>query len=490
LDERSLLEIALLVASCLIASSFAASIDYAGSTVDGASWNRPETEYLSNGTLSCTIPATPLNVKFQVFNATIASPTVLRMIAMFDVDFRSDAEVLIYSALLFNPATPCAGLVYSAKSTGGSPPIYEYIQVPVPGEYTVVITSENEGGEGLFAINANLPEAMGSTFNTSRTWAPINTDETTDCTDASTSEVVNYQTFTWTQNTTGVFDFEVLLFNPLISDLDASIALYNGVFPNTTSAESTACDGSFIIGTITTGSASGYATLQSIALTSNQTYTLVVSARETNQTGTFVVFVGPTVWGDTSDSNQTFVSPSVPSTGTTPNCTLTTNLKRYQNVVFLATQPVYIIDTGSDSSYDTAVFLFRGAYTTSPPTTCDGFVYAGDTGDGGPVAVVVIPGQNYTAVVSGYSSGSGRFSLYALTGIPLGVSSTTTGSSTTGSVTAGTTGAAATTGSAASTTGSAASTTGADSTTGDNDSAAASVVASFVLAFVAAVFAF
>jgi hypothetical protein len=433
--------ICLAVALCLVASAVA-DFDYAGSTAVGTRWSAPTLSSATSGApLTCAVSSPAKNTTYQAFNVTFTAPTYIRILGLFEKDFRAGAQVIVYDATNFAPQTAqCAGFLFGILAASSGLAIDAPVYVPVPGTYTVVVTASVDNAAGLFAINALVADSTGNTRNASRTWNPISSsDVTTDCTDTS-SNVVNYNTFTWTQNTTGVYDIEVFFSNMTVTSFYGNIAVFNGTFPNGTNPNglANACtNGSFIWGTY--GNSDGSAIIPSAPLNAGWVYTVAVSGYSSDEVGDYGIFVRPTRYGNTSASTASFLAPEVPARGTASNCTQGTDLKYYQNVVFTAVQPVYIMDTGSDSSFDTAVFLYEGVYAPNgaAPSNCSGFIYAGDTGDGGPIAVVLTVGNNYTAVVSSYSTSRGTFSLYALTGTPLGLPVTTTTGSMTGAATTG-----------------------------------------------------
>jgi hypothetical protein len=461
-------------------ASAVADFNYAGSTTLGNTWNRPNWSSTS-GVLTCTVSDPAVNVKYQTFNTNFTAPTYITILSLFEKDFISGAELFVYNATEFSPASPCTGLLLASGTASGAPPIDIPILVPVAGTYTVVITGEAAGVEGLFATNVIVAQSTGNNRNSANQWFPINSGSvSTDCTDED-STATNFATFTWNNTVTGEYDVQLFFTNATFTgSFYPTVGVFQGLFPNHTATPGTplsACtDGRFLWGVY--GDSDGTLTVPRQTFTAGVTYTFVVSGYAPEEIGDFGLFIHPTRYGDTSTSTATFLAPSVPALGVTATCELGTTMKNWQTVVFTATQPVYIMDTGSDSSYDTAVFLYSGNYSTAPPETCAGFIYAGDTGDGGPIAVVVVPGQTYTAVVSAYSTGSGRYSLYSLTGLPLGVPSTTGGA--TSVATAGATGASGVV--------TAAGTTGVQpvATTGSD---AATAAASMLLVVIAAIFA-
>ena len=90
----------------------------------------------------------------------------------------------------------------------------------------------------------------------------------------------------------------------------------------------------------------------------------------------------------------------------------------------MASNSAYLIDTGdlNTAQFDTAVVLYNGDNTANPPSMCNGFVIAADTGDGAPIGLFLTPGNTYTLVVTAFQPGedqTGAFPLYMLTGSPL-----------------------------------------------------------------------
>jgi hypothetical protein len=78
----------------------------------------------------------------------------------------------------------------------------------------------------------------------------------------------------------------------------------------------------------------------------------------------------------------------------------------------------YLIDSGiEDTTFDIAIAIYRGWYTPdSSATPCADFILTADIGDGGPIAIELIPWDYYTVVIFGYEGSAGNFSLYVSSG--------------------------------------------------------------------------
>lgn len=216
------------------------------------------------------------------------------------------------------------------------------------------------------------------------------------------------------------------------------IFLYNGTFPSDSpSTPPDACtDGELLY-------ASGYlvqyyTALPVITLEAGKTYTVVAAPGSSTKSWAFLgVVIVPTIWGNTTVQGQNYIAPDIPSGANITTCvndgtylfrnpllTFVVSPKYYQAFVFVAQNTGYIFDTGdlNTAQFDTASVLYSGDNSAVPPSMCNGFIIASDTGDGAPIALFLTPGQTYTLIVTAFQPGvdqSGAFPMYMLTGLPL-----------------------------------------------------------------------
>jgi hypothetical protein len=346
---------------------------------------------------------------------------VLRV--MFQDVFRSAAEVLVYST--FTVATPCTGFVDGYKGSSPAPPVDVFVYWP-NGQYVIVITGEGPvgtGTQGIFAANLVAADSTGTTVGATSMWkVPDTAANLGTCTSYSTP--VQFKTYTFTATRSAVHDINVYFSNNTFTNsFTVSAAVYTGTFPPvgaTGTIES--CNGTFIASTY--GDSGDRYTTVTIPLTSGSIYTVAFSGTDTDEIGFFGVVIEPTIYKTTAGSPNNWNSPSVPALATSTVCTDTGSTKLYDATIITAEYTTYIMDTGV-ASFDTAAVLYYGnnlGTPTTPPSTCVNFLIVGDTGDGGPLAFQgIVPGFNYTVIVTGYSSGSGAYTLWALTGVQLGV---------------------------------------------------------------------
>jgi len=248
--------------------------------------------------------------------------------------------------------------------------------------------------------------------------------------------------------------------------------------------------------------AGGGGVFASLTLLPTVNYTIVLQTQDSINYGPFGVLVRPTIYGNLGQ-NTNYNSPDLSTYNSDGSCSPRGSLANWRAVVFTAQYPTYVVDTGPSAvGFDSESDLYLGnnagsADQTTPPTTCGGFLQCVDTGDIGPLSDNgFLPGQNYTIVVTTYSTGNaanGTFTLFIFTGQQIGpVSSATTGvagattgvASTTGFSSATTAAPRVTTASPAATTASPAATT-AKGTTGTHTSGVSFVLPSFIFAFVA-----
>lgn len=173
------------------------------------------------------------------------------------------------------------------------------------------------------------------------------------------------------------------------------VALYQGIFPGNFSTPHdpyTPCDvgvadGGGLGRLLDVGIEQG-STLDAVVplvhLTSGNTYTIVVSCEVPSDNSPFGIFIAPTIFGNTSDSDAIYTAPEISNLVPFYSCIPSNFQQKFQLTTFVAQHELYIIGTNYGSSFDDAVVLYRRAYTrNTPPQACDEFVAGGDTGDGG-----------------------------------------------------------------------------------------------------------
>jgi hypothetical protein len=264
-------------------------------------------------------------------------------------------------------------------------------------------------------VNLDSATSSGSTAGYAKNWTvPYDGN---DCSYTS-GYIASYNTYTFTATTTEEYDVEVFFYTT--ASFYSVIALYAGTFPAVSGGTTDPCNGTLIV---VDSYYYNYAYLPRVAITTGLTYTVVVSGDSIDSVAPYGIFVTPTKFGDTSTSQANYVAPDFDALSVTTDCVVDAS-KQWAARTWTAEFPVVIIDTGRESTFDTGSVLYSGN-VANPPDTCTSFIAAGDTGDGGPLSAIVTVGSNFTVVVTGYGSGSGLFSLYALSGTPLGIETTT-----------------------------------------------------------------
>lgn len=413
--------------------------NYAGSTLYGPAWNPPT---LESGI--CTPNSTAQSTKYQGFNVNFTTPTFVEVVGMFQSSMIYTGRLWIFDIPLSNfnvtAAENCELLIKGIETTGFVPPVYVGFMLPA-GNFTLVVT-DSAGQAGQFVINVRVAQYTGNTYNASKT---IRTPPSTGLADGVVSSCTTtsgitqrYDSYTWTQSSTGIFDIHLWFFNQSTT-IFPMIFLYSGNFPSVGSPSDPpdACvDGNLLW-------ASGYyftyyTALPSITLNAGSTYTVVATPGSSTKNWAFVgVVIVPTIWGNTTNQPQNFTAPDTPAGGNITTCVadgkfikkflsliFIVNLKYWQAFKFVAQYSGYIFDTGdlNTAQMDTASILYNGDNTGNPPSMCTGFIISSDTGDGAPISIFLTPGETYTLVVTAFQPGAdqtGRFPLYMLTGLPL-----------------------------------------------------------------------
>jgi hypothetical protein len=228
--------------------------------------------------------------------------------------------------------------------------------------------------------------------------------------------------FLYTATTTGLVD---VWFTDVQGNASSYIygAIYGGSFPNTTAPPASPCDGNALAWYQDDSTAIAF--LPQIAVVAGQNYTIVVSS-DTDDTWVFMgVFVKPTIFGSSGDSDTNYVAPVIPALDITQDCTSSGTSKQWAAQTLVGQGFVTIVDVGSynalhSSPADLASVVYRGNNSQNPPVTCSGlgvsFLIAGDSGDGGPLGFISRNNTLYTIIVTGYSSGAGPYALWVLTG--------------------------------------------------------------------------
>jgi hypothetical protein len=407
------------VFSALFAAAFAVTAHYAGTTTGGLTFVAPVPQ-----TNPATCVAGTGTTAYQMFTASFQAADVnslYRAFAIFQKEFRSNARVFVYTGT-FDPANPCTNYRYGYATTlsSGAPAVDFVDWITTAGDLTFVVSGSGAlvGDDGLFAIHVDSADNSGSTAGYAKNWT-VPYYSGNDCS-SSSFYTASYQTYTYTATSTAQFDVSAYFYN---SSITAVVALYQGTFPGVTitGVPADPCNGTLVAVKI------GYynsAYLGRMNFTQGNTYTIVVSSDYESETGSYGIFVQPTIAGDTDENPSTFLAPTAPAFGTTTDCTPGSG-KHWGSTVFVSENLVYLIDTGKEYSLDTATALYHSSNAGSvstPPSSCDNFIMVGDTGDGGAINAVTTIGDTYTAIVTGFSSGSGPYSLYVMTGTPLGIS--------------------------------------------------------------------
>jgi len=422
---------AVIILAAIFAVAFAAhgtSTNYAGDVNYGTTWNPP--------TLTSTTCAVQAAVqdKFVKFNLTFPANFVIDVQAMFEKGFNSRGIVLIYAGLpdvtVANFNT-CSSLVYGRASSSSVPPVREMVYLN-NGTYTFIVSGDGTNlTSKRFAIQVTRALWTDDTTNSANAWAtPYNTATT--CTSTSSGYVSKFKTYTYTPATTGSYNFEAqFLSGNQQVDFYGVMAIYNGNYPNVTGTnETNPCDGNLYYAGVGS-STDGYVAIYGANLTANVNYTIVVSGWQGDDFGTFGFFVRNPIVGDNSNSPLTYNKPTIPALGVTTNCTQTGSLYKWNIYTFMAYYPLYIVDI--NANYDSGAVLYQGLGNNTVAPSCENFLIAGDTGDGGPLVAYTTPGQNYTVVITGYSSGSGRYEVVIIGGTGLALPpASTTGDMTTG----------------------------------------------------------
>jgi hypothetical protein len=424
---------AVIVLAALFAVAFAAhgtSTNYAGDVNYGTVWNPPT---LTSTT--CTVGSAANPDRFVKFNLTFPANFVIDVQAMFEKGFNSRGIVLIYPGLpdvtVANFNT-CSSLVFGRASSSSVPPVREFVYL-TNGTYTFIVSGDGTNlTSKRFAIQVTRALWTADTTASPNAWeTPYNTNS--DCTSTSSGYVARYRTYTYTPATTGSYNFEVQFIanGNEQADFYGVMAIYNGNYPNVTgSNETNPCDGNLYYAGVGS-STDGYVGIYGANLTANVNYTIVVSGWQGDDFGPFGFFVRNPIVGDTSNAPQTYNKPTIPALGVTTNCSQTGSLYKWNIYTFTAYFPLYIVDISAN--YDSAAVLYQGLGNTTVPPTCENFLIDGDTGDGGPLVAYTTPGQNYTVVITGYSSGSGRYQVLSIGGTGLALPpASTTGDMTTG----------------------------------------------------------
>jgi hypothetical protein len=404
------------------------TVRYAGTTVGATTFMSPTLTPNANQYLPPTCAAGTAAISYQMFSVNVsatapATGTFYVLRVMFQDVFRAAAEVLVYST--FTPATPCTGFVDGYTAGSPAPPVDAFVYWP-NGQYAVVVTGEGpvgNGAQGIFAANLVAADSTGTTVGATTTWfVPDTAANVAACDFGGTG--VQFKTYTFTATVTAVHDINVYFANSSFSNsLTVSAAVYTGIWPPVGfTGTLDPCNGTFIASAY--GDSGDRYTTVTIPLTSGSQYTVAFSGTDVDEIGFYGVVIGPTIFKTTTGSPTNWNAPTVPALATSTTCTDSGTAKNYDITIITAEYTTYIVDTGV-ADFDTASVLYYGnnlPTPTAPPSTCANFLIVGDTGDGGPLAFQgIVPTFNYTVIVTGYSSGSGAYTLWALTGVQLGI---------------------------------------------------------------------
>jgi len=425
---------------------------------------------------------------------------------------------------IFVPATPCLNVRRVVPSTSGGGPHIYFAEVFTTGTYQIVISSTDQS-TGVFSIHVD-PADFYANSGLSTNWAwqadAGGNGEVPPACESDSGEVTQYVSYVFTVPSVGLYDINVIFANYTAFDFDFSATLYqigNVAFLGTGNASvgvdpcgCSNCAANWV-NTIeeddisrVSDQAGGGGVFASLTLLPTVNYTVVMQTQDSTNYGPFGVVVRPTIYGNLGQ-NTNYNSPDLSTYTGEGTCMARGSLANWRAVVFTAQYPTYVVDTGpTDVGFDSESDLYIGnnggsADQTTPPSTCTGFLQCVDAGDVGPLSFNgFIVGQNYTIVVTTYSTGNaanGTFTLFMFTGQQIGpVSQVTTGvasgvvttgvASTTGFSSATTAAPRVTTGTPAATTGTPAVTTAAPvATTAAVTSVASFILPSFIFALIA-----
>jgi hypothetical protein len=398
---------------------------------------------------------------YQNFTVNVTRAGFFYFSALFEKIFKNSAQLQVYNAP-FNPATPCAGLIY-AKGGQSDVPHIEFLQYLQPGLYPVVVTGPSAATLGLFAIHVDVATLNGATNELTSPWwsAPTGQSRSYKGTCSASSYPAPYTSFSWAQNGTSTVDILMFGYNSTVTPTSTwyfSAGVYNNTnlaflgTGNQTNPVS-GCNTPYFIYQVSTDYTDLDFNLQNtenyqaaaalgLNLVNGMNYSIVIGTYDSSVfTANFGIFMRPTSLGNLG-STLDFTAPTVPGLSTTTTCTPSST--RYYGVNwFTAQYNAYILDN-PQGFFDTAGCLYRGlniGNATAPPLNCPGnsshlaFIQCGDTGDGGPVANFLIPGVNYTWIqlpYSGTGTAGAQYLLYNYSGKLLGRAPvTTTGVATT-----------------------------------------------------------
>jgi len=390
------------------------------------------------------------------------------------------------------------------------------------GIYQIVITSSS--ASGVFSIHV-VPADFYANSGASAFWAwnpTVGGSGTPAVCQSSNSPLSQYVSFVFTVPSTGLYDINVVFANFTASSNSFVATLYkvgNVAFIGTGNASvgvdlcgCSNCAANWVntIGddsaTRYTPSSGGAGVFPSISLSASVNYTIVFQTTSSTNYGPFGVLTRPTIYGNLGQ-NTNYLSPDLSTYNSGSGCSPRSSAANWRAFVFTAQFPTYVVDTGPTSvGFDSESDLYIGNNAgsvdqTTPPNTCNGFLQCVDTGDIGPLSTNgFVPGQNYTIVVTTYSTGNapnGTFTLFIFSGqqigpvsvLTSGVAGGTTGAAggTTGFSSATTAAPVATTGFSSATTAAPRVTTGNPATTG-HTSEASFVFPSLIFAMIASWF--
>jgi len=468
---------------------------YAGTTVGSSTSGIPPS--VSGST--CTTGSSTAPYVSQVVNLT--ADNVYTVTALFDDASIGNVFLSAYPAGVFNPSLPCAGAVFNSEANSGGAP---HINVPTyfaAGSYLFVVQAGSSSSVGIFSFHVDPATAIGKTDTSSHQWL-YSAGSDPFCSTYSSSAQGPFVYFSWVQAATGVFDINLISQN----ETDQDSYLYSSVFnasvaqlsflqqgndtdpvnpcddltANSTFLWATAADS---VTRVSSGFGTG-AVFASVTLHAGWTYTVVASTGYSYRYSSFAMTVSETKYFEIG-ANANFGIPVLHSTPAT--CVAGSTLKVWRAHVFPVLYPTYVVDTGpSGVGFDTISALYAGtnagtADQVVPPSPCTGYLQTVDTGDVAPLSATgLVPGINYTAVVSTYNSGTPSnplYTLYLYSGEYIGVPTSTTGVavSTTGAVAGTTTGAVGTTTGHVSTTAAVGSTTAHATTAAHGNSTSANL---------------
>eukprot|EP01112_Ceratiomyxa_fruticulosa_P001876 TRINITY_DN1202_c0_g1_i3.p1 TRINITY_DN1202_c0_g1~~TRINITY_DN1202_c0_g1_i3.p1 ORF type:complete len:797 (-),score=146.05 TRINITY_DN1202_c0_g1_i3:58-2448(-) len=396
--------------------SFTGSLDVFSKNV--GNWSSLSFDDDNNCSPSKTNPTEFFN--YVAFNLVIDNANASYYFVIGSQYYSGQLEVFIYNS--FNASRPCSGLYASlTNQLFDGPEINDGVNL-VTGNYVVVVTSSYSSEYvGVFAIQFSPATSVVSLSNSGYFSAYYLNDNYSNCSvnDDDTNLAGIYQ---WTQQTTGLFDIVGIVVDSLSLYEGLYTTLYSG-FVDMDTLRNSPCNETFITGTISYSNMGG---IDSISLSANETYTLVLVAGSIDITQVAIQII-PTQLHSATQS-PVFLWPHAPSSNLT-ECTFSPYaFTAWYADTFIAKNSIYIIKTSNPltnflyDDFTTFTYFYQSNNTQSPPQPCTHLIDQQITDQGYPVGGRLKIGQAYTYVVTDYFSVTfewpalNHFRLYVITG--------------------------------------------------------------------------